>query len=95
MGIDINPSDVLRSADSVSAAGSQADLGDAPDISGNDGFTTSEAIRQFSAQMHRTTTTAATSTTTTADKLVASATLMRRVDDDSAGATSLLWSRVV
>lgn len=94
MVIDINPSGVLRSADAVDAAGRQAGRGDVPAVSGNSGFTTSRAISQFAAEMHRTTVTAATDTGTTADKLVASATLMRRIDDDVAGAARTLWSRV-
>lgn len=94
MGIDIHPSGVMRSADAVDAAGRQAGRGDVPAVSGNSGFTTSDAISRFASEMHRTTTTAATDTGTTAEKLVASATLMRRVDDDVSGAARTLWSRV-
>ena len=94
MDIDITPSEVLRSADSVDAAGRRLAQGAAPGHPGNDGFLLSAAITQFSSQMHETTGQAATSTSGTAERMEATARLMRRVDDDVESAHRSLWSRL-
>jgi hypothetical protein len=94
MDIDITPSEVLKSADSVDATARRLAQGAEPGHPGNDGFMTSAAISQFAAQMHQTSAQAATDTGGAAEKLEASARLMRRVDDDVESAHRALWSRL-
>lgn len=84
MDIDISPTDVIRCADEVLAAAEQLPTDAAPGHAGNDGFRFTDALGEFSTQMHQSTTKASEATTGIADKLEASAQLMRRVDDDAA-----------
>jgi hypothetical protein len=95
MSIDINPSGVMRSADAVGAASQRIASGATAGHPGNDGFTTSAAITQFSSRMHQTSAQAAAETASAAEKLEASAVLMRRVDDVVSDVHRALWSKVV
>jgi hypothetical protein len=93
--IEIFPSAVMRSAASVEAAGRQlAGGGDAGDP-GNEGFMTSDAIRQFASRMQQTTDQAAADTSAAAEKLDGSAKLLRSVDDDVSARTRALWPRAL
>lgn len=94
MAIDINPTEVMRSADTVDLTARGLLAGEDPGHPGNDGFLLSEAIVRFSSAMQTTSSQAATSTSSVAQRLDGTARLLRSVDDDVAGIHDRLLTRV-
>ena len=94
MDIEIDPTEVLRSASTLETVAGGLEGGTGPGHPGNAGFLLSDAIGRFASQMQTSTDEATAGVRTTASNLDASATLLRRADDDSGTVAQALWSRI-
>ncbi|WP_210650929.1 hypothetical protein [Nocardioides sp. SYSU D00065] len=94
MDIEIDPTEVLRSASILETVAAGLEGGSAPAHPGNAGFLLSDAIGRFASQMQTTSDEATAGVRTTAANLDVSATLLRRADDDAGAVARSLWSRI-